>query len=898
MPATKKTFDLAEASAPAYFMDTLPHVGSNSSTHHGHDVIVVHQDGEVLFMDEKLDNELWRKTIADVASQASSPGTKENFEYATIVDVEAVRQGLLQGRSDIFALFGVDEAEQLATLRSSKILVLISSCTPEELGDPFHRIHILTIQQRSADGLTSNAAPVRHLLSWDLPTTRIDTNMQTPECRTQYSLHASAGVLHLLDRGAIITYDLTGIVPKFQSTLNTSEDPCAGFLRISPNVLLAISANTCGIYGIRYNSTQDVQPFGIESLTPSKSKKRKRLSEHLLDSFTFTTFFRDSETAVGISANELVALQLKSAREPGKRPKMDGVQLIDAIGRGTRRAAQHRAYPANPLLPAFLKATSNQSSATANEHWERISQELDTFASQGDVAGFEKVFAILLGIPLSPNDTDTNEIDRKVSVNGKPNGTKVNGFHPASGEDGESDIIQHREDQHREVPPWAFPPHVYNLHGQTYRTQALFALGKIFAWTSNVAHDDESGLETSFIDIRFFPPNVFKWLVLTRYLTADLVAQALRAASTTPAPLRNITTASLVSAIVRHDPELHNLHTILTQPSRLDVEIIIQAIKVLIQSLVKTPLAQISQRLLPAPPEDDMEPTKLDRALVSYENDDIDSHLALASADLDYAETALEGGLLVRAQALRHALLKLHAFPKPMVTRMLRNELSSHELTFFIQMLRIELQDGGWIRRYIDADPVGQDADGGETEVAYGPTDSAMAIVAELLSCAIDAMGLGGWLYAGAAAEASADADLEDDPNELLRLLRLEISAALEGILETNFIRGFLNEELRYAERVKQANPQPHFIGTNKHAKQRGERTRPVTVVDDGTVGLDAEAAAMLKTALPLGLRAENARVDKTKVVSGGEIRTKSRRQMGMEISKRVGRYTFERIRV
>ena len=205
-------------------------------------------------------------------------------------------------------------------------------------------------------------------------------------------------------------------------------------------------------------------------------------------------------------------------------------------------------------------------------------------------------------------------------------------------------------------------------------------------------------------------------------------------------------------------------------------------------------------------------------------------------------------------------------------------------------MVRIELQDGGWIRRYVDIDPVTQDADGGESEAAYGPTDSAMAIVAELLSCAIDAMGLGGWLYAGAAAEASADTDLEDDPTELLRLLRGEISAALEGILETNFIRGFLNEQLRYAERVKQANPRPTFVEANKNAKQRGERTRPLTVVRDGAMGLDAEASAMVKDALPLGLKVENARVDKTKVVSGGEIRTKTKRQMGMEISKRDGR--------
>ena len=248
--------------------------------------------------------------------------------------------------------------------------------------------------------------------------------------------------------------------------------------------------------------------------------------------------------------------------------------------------------------------------------------------------------------------------------------------------------------------------------------------------------------------------------------------------------------------------------------------------------------------------------------------------------------------------------MKLYAFPKQLVTKKLRDELSAHEMIFFVQMLRIELQDGGWISRYVDAGPaklrqIELGLEGEDNAVAAGPSDSAMAIVAGLLSCAIDAMGLGGWLNVGNTTGIdSADQLDDDDPRELLGMLRNDISAALEGIHECIVIRQALGDFFRYGASVEQSARPPNLPTWNKRAKEKGELTKPVTLIDDGATGLDAQIGARMKWTLPLGLRAENKRVNATKVVSGGEIRTKSRRQVGMEISKRVGRYSFERIRV
>ncbi|KAF2103988.1 hypothetical protein NA57DRAFT_70200 [Rhizodiscina lignyota] len=910
-PASKKTFTLPDSVAPVCFVDILPHAGSDQNSNPGYDVLAVHEDGEIQCLDDQLENTLWQKTFAEVSRDASGTARISRVEFASLMDLGAARKGLLKGRSDVLALFGVDEEEQLATSRHSKLLISISQSVSQPSKLSSRRIDIFALQQRSADGLTSNTAPLRHMVSWDLGTPNTHGPGSSPDGAVQYSLHASVGILHVLAGGAVRTYDLTGIVPKEQSTFSLPKDGCESFLRISPNMVLAISSKSCGVYDIKYGSTQDTQPFGFESLMTAKGKKRTRLPHPIQGSFSFITFYRDSGLAVGLCGNELTAFELKQTTRR-KRSRTQGVPLIDAIRKGAHRAKEHlNMSTTSPKLPEFLRV-QGQAAGLSGEEWTKTALRLDDLAAHDDIAGFEALFAEVLGIPRTIADNSTNKSpDDAPKTNGLVNGAEVNGLHASDSADDvdEPNMEQPQEPRDAEVPRWILlPQQMQTFSGPGFREQALFALGKMFAWSrfsGTPPHSPEEGTARCAIEIPFFAPNVFEWLVRSRHLTVDLISQALQVASTRPAPLQKVSPKDLVTALVRHDPEMYNLYTLLTQPSYIDIEVVVQAIKVLIQSLDNTPFTQISQQLLPAPSEKDDDSSKpLNGDSNMRESDDVESHLALATADLSYAQSTLQDGLVLRSHGLRHALLKLHAFPKRTVTKMLREELSTHELVFFIQMLRIELQDGGWISRYVDKGPeilrhMEQDAEGEESDLAHGPTDSAMAIVAGLLSCAIDAMGLGGWLYGGEGAQTPAnEISLEDDPEELLLNLRLEISSALEGIHEVNFIHEFLGEFFRYAETAKRADHRPNIARRNKKAMERGELTKPVTVVEGVATGVQGEISARLKDALPLGLKVENQRVAATKVVTGGEIRVKSKRQIGLEISKRVGPYSFERIRV
>ncbi|KAK4964848.1 hypothetical protein LTR28_003616, partial [Elasticomyces elasticus] len=84
--------------------------------------------------------------------------------------------------------------------------------------------------------------------------------------------------------------------------------------------------------------------------------------------------------------------------------------------------------------------------------------------------------------------------------------------------------------------------------------------------------------------------------------------------------------------------------------------------------------------------------------------------------------------LEVRGQALHLVLTKLNAHPPGEIVKAFRDLLSQQELVFFIHLLRIELADGGWTSRYIDADIKRTDMG--------SPADQAISIISNLLNCA------------------------------------------------------------------------------------------------------------------------------------------------------------------
>jgi hypothetical protein len=231
--------------------------------------------------------------------------------------------------------------------------------------------------------------------------------------------------------------------------------------------------------------------------------------------------------------------------------------------------------------------------------------------------------------------------------------------------------------------------------------------------------------------------------------------------------------------------------------------------------------------------------------------------------EVDYALSTLETGLPIRTESMRLALSYLSNFPKSSVTASLRSILTQHELISLIHILRIQLADGGWTSRYVDAGPEQLDSD--------EPSSRAISVICNLLGCTVDAIGIGGWLM-------STASDPLDAVDELLASLRGEIATALEGVHEATFMSGLLGEFMRYGWIREQAEPVSDIINGAKFRKVQGEEK-----VDDKV--------------LPMGFKVEK-KPDNMRVRSGGEVVKRSKRDIAREINMAVGKYSFEEIRL
>ena len=189
--------------------------------------------------------------------------------------------------------------------------------------------------------------------------------------------------------------------------------------------------------------------------------------------------------------------------------------------------------------------------------------------------------------------------------------------------------------------------------------------------------------------------------------------------------------------------------------------------------------------------------------------------------------------------------------------------MSQDELFFLIHILRIELADGGWTSRYVD---VGEEAgaEGGMVGALAGieesgPSDESIKVIGFLLNCAVDAIGVSGWLV-GLGGNWSA--------KELVESLRAEVSAGYEGCLEANTVKAFLAEIEKYTGQMDQG---------------------PGLSSD-----VDADEDGPDRAVLPVGGKAVAPKV----MTRNTRKETKSRFARLEDKSRSVGKYAFERIRI
>lgn len=371
-------------------------------------------------------------------------------------------------------------------------------------------------------------------------------------------------------------------------------------------------------------------------------------------------------------------------------------------------------------------------------------------------------------------------------------------------------------------------------------------MGKIFTIENDTG---DSKLSATFYD-----SHTFMWLLEHGFMTVTNIETALRKSDSNS---KSLSPGQLVDLIVDIDQNMHLL-LILVAKNYLGAAELLHVIRNLMESLGLLGENPNTKQGLLANGEDPE---------IQNEDKDVEEQVEQLEAeieqDLEMAEYQLGAGSGTRGHALSQALSKLYTRPTSDIVHALQTTYSSQEITCLIYLLRFELARGGWTTKYVDAVEV----DVGEEDAGY--EDNAIILISSLLNSCVDAIGAGGWL--------SGEARLVDgdrfEAEELVSSLKLEVSAALEGIEEAVYLKGLTSEMIKYGDAVEATLP--------KH-----KRTDILISSADEDTSL-----------LPVGLKVDKD-IALNKVGAGGAIYKRTKRDIGYLKSQKVGKYSRERIRI
>ncbi|KAF2264749.1 hypothetical protein CC78DRAFT_532880 [Lojkania enalia] len=830
-------------------IEALPTASRDSTKGDAHDVLVICQNGHVVCLSANLDTVRWSTTLDSFVKGQSKILGKLNVDYVIVATARNVIRGLLRSREDIAAILNPSLAEDNELLDLTQVLCAVCkvSNSPRMLG-------LYQIQTQSANLITSNIPSLRHLATWTLPTTSrpiLDTGRQA------YSLHPTTGILHELRDGTLVSYDFSATMPKIYSEFQLPSSAIKTFLRISPDIIFATSQHSASIFNVKYNSVQALVPIDTKSNESSPSKKRKfedpEPGNDQESVSALISYYAEGGLAVGISDHELVGIHLRNIASR-KRHKTTGSLLIDSIGKGIP-SQKPKVYKDIKSKGGIIGEPLRDSPEWRD--WQKKVQKLDKYASKGKVRNFEKTFADALGIDILSEKPKKQEADTKPTK--KVNGVQTTSLTNSVDEEilDANDSVED-EDNKSSLQQWKLPQIIPDSQRHLHRHKAIYALSKIFRLTSS--SPTQQALRQSYLEITFFPPNVFEWLLLSGHLTKEAIHRSIFEYSAERTNIyRSISDGDIVRAIVEYDPEWRILSAVLNHTHYLPIGEVVQAVKLLVQSLDDHPKVGSIPNLI----------TNGTKSSKSDLNTDLISELDAATNDLDHALSILDNGVLIRSETLRPALIRLQTFPTSVITSALRSMLPRRDLESLIQLLLCELRNGGWTSPYIfsrDPEPL---ADEPATEDI---DDHAVAIIASLLSCTLDAIGTSAWL-AGVGRPSS-----DNSAEEIMNDLHEETASAINGFWEARFMKGLLSEFLRYAANIKKTHKP-----TNQRLQNQGK-----------PFGADVSPDEALPM-LPLGGKVDLG-IEKTKPGKGGKREERSAREIGMLISKRVPRYSFERI--
>lgn len=387
------------------------------------------------------------------------------------------------------------------------------------------------------------------------------------------------------------------------------------------------------------------------------------------------------------------------------------------------------------------------------------------------------------------------------------------------------------------------------------RRKALYILGCMFIQSSG---------EAGGLNFRLESAKLLEWLALTGFLTIPEIQKAWETNPRKGAIFNEVSRpGAIMTAIRAIDGDFHVMRDLLSLPVHWEIAEIVQALRLVIQSF-DVPPTEDRILALPAPPT-----ANGNKDLTNGDVDDgFENESKNVEKELDLAMNTLSTGLEVRSDTVQEITKRLHAFAPTTITATMREMMSPSEIVFFIHILRIELADGGWTSQYVDVGG-GQPESGlvntiGAEDERGQPSDEAIKAIGSLLNCAVDAIGTSGWLVGQTSSMNGGDG--------LIDVLRAEVSAGLEGCYEASTLQTLLAE-------IQKCETVPEMATT---------QSRALAITDGDLLGLEKSLLPMTSMAGSQGWSRRNEKDGKKR----------SKMAVGREKSKRVGKYSFERIRI
>lgn len=526
------------------------------------------------------------------------------------------------------------------------------------------------------------------------------------------------------------------------------------------------------------------------------------------------SYLRSQDTVVALVDNILVTIQVEPPKNPGKRRK-EGL-LIDSIGRGTGLEVPSKKMRCE-VPSEFTKLVPGTLTSDYLVQFQAETEAADRLLANNELNKWEDVLRRKFNVPKK--------------ATGLPNGDNAKAL---EGSDAQ------------ELPEWEW------LSGSSY--PAVDRRWIIYAITQVFSVDIKEVGESTRPELRLVLPesNVTTYLVVAGHLTLSNLRTAFRDELAPEASDNRAVAGDLIRSLADADLSLTLLLNYLQATKLGEVELLL-AIRSLMLSMDLIPEGKMdATKLLTSEPHADN----------SGKDDDIEMDLDDLERKIAVTEHYLGDDSSSRSRGLTLAFTKLWRLPAVSTVKALRTTVSTEDIMSLIYLLRVELLRGAWTSLYID--PTSFDSEGNEP-----PPDGVIALIADLLGRCLDAVGAGGWLFNDAISWAD-----KAEASDFLTALRLEVTAALEGIEEAVFLNGILGETVRFGNAAQ------------KGGAARASQKSILFQVENRECKL-----------LPLGLKSKSLPT-REKVVSGGEVMQRSVREMGHLISQKVEAYSLEKLSI